>query len=437
MRLVSTRDATVSASFRDALFAGLAPDGGLFNPAVKLDFRDRLRRLPAGASFPETAAAVSDWLLADEFPAGGAARIARDALTFPIPLRRLEPGVWVLELFHGPSCAFKDVGASYLAAAMDASLAETGARAVVLVATSGDTGSAVARAFHGRARIDVVILYPSGRVSDLQEKQLTTLGGNVQALEITGSFDDCQRLVKAAFMDRELRATVPITSANSINVGRLFPQAFYYVHGHRAAAASGADRVVFSVPSGNFGNLTAGVLAWSWGLPVSAFLAATNINDVVPEYLERGEFVPRASVHTLANAMDVGNPSNFERLQAIFPSRDAMAAVIYGSVSTDEQMLATISDCRRRLGVFVDPHTACGIRAARTYLEGETHDAVEIVVVSTAHPAKFPETVHRACGEYPPVPRQLQGLSGLEKHSIVMEPQGTALRRFLLERYST
>lgn len=438
MRLLSTRNPNHLVTFKEALFAGLAPDGGLYHTADSYDFSEQIRALTPGAPFAQTAAGLSEWLLGDEYADAGA--LAHDALTFSIPLVELEPGISILELFHGPSCAFKDVGASFLAAAMDRALSESGRRAVVLVATSGDTGSAVARAFHGREQIDVVILYPSGRVSDLQEKQLTTLGGNVVALEITGSFDDCQRLVKAAFVDQQLRSRVPITSANSINVGRLIPQAFYYVHGHLSARARGADpaSIMFAVPSGNFGNLTAAVLAWSWGLPVAHLIAATNINDVVPAYLSGGPFQPRASVPTVANAMDVGNPSNFERLQAIFGTQEAMARMISGVVSTDEQMLHTIADVRERHGVFIDPHTASGVRAAREYRNRPklSTQQTNTIVVATADPAKFPDTVYEACGEYPPVPPQLEGLAELPKQSILTEPREEALREFLIERFS-
>lgn len=442
MRLASTRDPLRVSTFRDALLAGLAPDGGLYQPLDDYDLRSLLEQphRPGGQDgtdrsdgFAPLAADAAEALLADEFD--NIRELTRSALTFPVPLAELEPGITVLEVFHGPSCAFKDVGASFLAATMDATLADSGKRAVVLVATSGDTGSAVGRAFVGRSQIDVVILYPSGRVSPLQEKQLTTIGANVVALEIDGAFDDCQRLVKAAFVDRGLRAAVAITSANSINIGRLIPQAFYYLHGYRQAVAAGAQRIVFSVPSGNFGNLTAGVLARRWGMRAERFVAATNINDVVPEYLAGLEFTPRRSVRTIANAMDVGNPSNFERLQAIFPTREKMREMIVGSVSTDEQMRETMRDVYERRERFIDPHTAAGVRAAREYrrdVDGSAH----VVVVSTADPAKFPETVSTACGASPPVPRQLAGIESLPKRSIEMAAETEELKRFLLDRFA-
>ncbi|HET6486301.1 MAG TPA: threonine synthase, partial [Spirochaetia bacterium] len=281
------------------------------------------------------------------------------------------------------------------------------------------------KAFHRKRGIDVVILFPSGRVSALQERQLTTLGDNVHALEVKGSFDDCQRLVKEAFRDPVLKARLRLTSANSINVGRLIPQALYYIY---AGVRSPARPPVFCVPSGNFGNLTAGVYAWYWGLPVAGFVAATNVNDVVPEYLRTGLFSPRESLATLSNAMDVGNPSNFERLLALFgEDRDAMARMIRGAVVSDERTLAAIRDVHRRHGILVDPHTAVGIAAAEP--------GRPTIVLSTAHPGKFADTVRRATGVEPQLPERLARCLSLPSHA---DPVGTALpelSRYLLERF--
>jgi threonine synthase len=372
-------------------------------------------------------------------------------------LRDLSPGLRLLELFHGPTCAFKDFGACFQAAAMEELLAGEGRRAVILVATSGDTGSAVARAFHDRANIEVVILYPSGRVSPLQEKQLTTLGGNVTALEVRGSFDDCQRLAKLAFLDAELAQRIPLTSANSINLGRLLPQAFYYIYGFAqlpkggagarggagvrggagARSAGGqAGRVRFCVPSGNFGNLTAGVYAWKWGLPVEGFVAATNANDVVPEYLATGRYQPRSSMRTLSNAMDVGDPSNFERLAALFDCElQAMRGCIHGERVSDEETRATLRRVHAERGLLLDPHTAVGVLAAERFRE-KSGFAGETIVLATAHPGKFPEIVQEATGAQPELPPALAAVLKLPKHSLPLEPLFEELKGLLLDRYT-
>jgi threonine synthase len=318
VRFASASRPDLPVGFREALFTGLAPSGGLYHPVDAPDLSPRIASLERIPSFQDVAAEACAAILSPDIPEDQSRALARRALPFSPVLRRVDEHVLLLELFHGPTCAFKDFGAQFLATAMEALLEGETRRIQILVATSGDTGSAVAHAFHGRANIDVVILYPSGRVSDLQEKQLTTLGGNVHALEVQGSFDDCQRLVKQAFQDPGLRTRLRLTSANSINVGRLLPQCLYYLFaGTRREELRGTIPTI-CVPSGNFGNLTAGVYAWRWGLPVRGFIAATNVNDVVPVYLKSGRFVPRPSARTLSNAMDVGNPSNFERLTEVF-----------------------------------------------------------------------------------------------------------------------
>jgi threonine synthase len=442
MQFRSTRvpaGAGPSVQFCEALFRGLAPDGGLYHPASQPDLRPVLDGFSSRTSFLELAEAVSAALLGEELGAKAVGRIARRAFAFEPVMRDLSPGLRLVELFHGPTCAFKDFGACFQAAAMEELLAGEGGRAVILVATSGDTGSAVARAFHNRANIEVVILYPSGRVSPLQEKQLTTLGGNVTALEVRGSFDDCQRLVKLAFLDAELRARIPLTSANSINLGRLLPQAFYYIYGLSRLPASSrgpSARVRFCVPSGNFGNLTAGVYAWKWGLAVEGFVAATNANDVVPQYLDTGEFHPRSSVRTLSNAMDVGDPSNFERLEAVF-NRDpeAMRAVIHGERVSDEETRATLRRVHEERGLLLDPHTAVGVLAAERYRE-KCGFTGELLVLATAHPGKFPEIVREATGVEPPLPPALEAVLRLPKHSLPLEPRFEELKVLLLSRYT-
>jgi len=450
MQFRSTRvpaGAGPAVSFREALFRGLAPDGGLYQPAMQPDLAPLLGSFSPRTPFLRLAEEVGVALLGEELGREEVARIVRRAYDFQPELRELAPSLSLLELFHGPTCAFKDFGACFQAAAMEELLAGEGRRAVILVATSGDTGSAVARAFHRRANIEVVILYPSGRVSPLQEKQLTTLGGNVTALEVRGSFDDCQRLAKLAFLDAELAQSIPLTSANSINLGRLLPQAFYYLYGRallpgsgRRGAAGGrsgpAPRVRFSVPSGNFGNLTAGVYAWKWGLAVEGFVAATNANDVVPEYLDTGRYRPRSSVRTLSNAMDVGDPSNFERLLEVFgrePQR--MRACIHGERVSDEETRATMRRVHDEQGLLLDPHTAVGLLAAERFRENSGFDG-ELIVLATAHPGKFPEVGREATGAEAPLPASLRAVLDLPKHSIALAPEFEELKALLLDRYT-
>jgi threonine synthase len=314
-------------------------------------------------------------------------------------------------------------------------LGEKGERIQILVATSGDTGSAVAHAFHGSPSIDVVILYPSGRVSELQEKQLTTLGGNVHSLEVNGSFDDCQRMVKEAFQDRALKSRLRLTSANSINIGRLLPQCFYYVFAATRRAALGGLPPTVCVPSGNFGNLTAGLYAWQWGLSVRGFIAATNANDVVPAYLASGTFTPRASVKTLSNAMDVGNPSNFERMEEIFRADwKQMAGRIRGRAIDDARTLDTMRQIHARTGILVDPHTAVGCAAAWDHV-AEAGDGEQVIVASTAHPGKFADIVQSATGIAPEMPERLARCLTLPKLSHQVGPTLAELSAFLLESF--
>ncbi len=462
MKFFSTRNRESIVDFKGAIFEGLAPDGGLYLPAGKPDLEKIIRKFVVNIEkdnielYRDVVRDVSNALLTPEIGEERIKQISEKAVKFAPLLRPLDERISLLELFHGPTCAFKDFGASFLASSMENLLEDENSRAVILVATSGDTGSAVARAFYRKKNIDVVILYPSGRVSYLQEKQLTTLGENIIALEVRGAFDDCQRLVKEAFMDRELSGKINLTSANSINLGRLLPQSYYYVFGYLKtisdrgmsdigpnfdrATATGSD-IVFCVPSGNFGNLTAGVLAWEWGLPVRQFIAATNVNDVVPEYLNTGIFSPRASVKTLSNAMDVGNPSNFERLRVIFNDDvNKMREMLYGESVSDEDTLVGIREVYEKYGVLVDPHTAVGYVAARRYLRAmekgsSANFPIGVVILATAHPGKFSDTVKRATGVEPELPETLREVMNKEKRSVVIEPDISDLKSFLLKHF--
>jgi threonine synthase len=394
------------------VLAGLAPDGGLYVPAVlerrSDDWWDALR----GRPFQDVAVAMAQALIGDEFAPDELTALVTEALNFPVPIVQLGEPLQVIELFHGPTFAFKDFGARMLARFM--SHVHAGAEPLtVLVATSGDTGSAVAHAFFGVPGTRVVVLYPEGQVSAVQEAQFTTLGGNVTAVAVAGAFDDCQRLAKEAFANEALKARVKLTSANSISLGRLVPQMFYYAY---AAAQSGRRQpIAISVPSGNFGNLVAGVMAWKMGAPLAPFVAATTVNDAVPRYLESGRFEPRPSVPTLANAMDVGNPSNFERLHWLFDGdRAAIRRAISSSVHTDEDVTRAIGDLHRRYGYVADPHTAIAYLGCQALKPSSppafakaTAGKQALAFLATAHPAKFREVVEPAIGKAVQLPDSL------------------------------
>ena len=405
MRWVSSRGASPAVPFIDALFAGTAPDGGLYMPerleALSPAQLDAIRS--ASGDIVEIGTIVGSHLLRDEITPTDMRALVRDALDFPIPLVHVTDNIWALELFHGPTLAFKDVGARTQARLLHHFT--DGTPLTILVATSGDTGSAVAQAFHGVPDTRVVVLYPEGKVSDVQEAQMASLGDNIAAVAVHGTFDDCQRLVKQAFADDDLRSHVWLTPANSINLGRLLPQAFYYfvLAGLPSGGLSRDAGPVVSVPSGNFGNLTAGLIAKRIGLPVERFVAATNVNDVVPEYLRTGEYKPRASVKTVANAMDVGAPSNFERMRAMYgDSFESLRCDIVGAAFDDATVMTEIGDVYRRHGYLLDPHGAIAWLGLRQTLSAGERG----VFLATAHPAKFREVVEPAIGEslaLPPV----------------------------------
>ncbi|MGI6047539.1 MAG: threonine synthase [Petrimonas sp.] len=403
----STNNSAPFASLQQAVVKGLAPDKGLYMPEkiAKLpnDFFDEIGNL----SLTEIAKTVARAFFGDNIPQERLDEIVADTLNFEIPLVKIEEGIYVLELFHGPTFAFKDVGARFMARMLSFFVKEQKQDNVkVLVATSGDTGSAVANGFLGVEGIEVFVLYPSGKVSDIQEAQFTTLGQNIVALEIDGTFDDCQALVKSAFMDEELNLQMNLTSANSINVARFLPQSFYYFHAYaQLAKQKNANNVVISVPSGNLGNLTAGLFAKRMGLPVKRFIAANNRNDVFWEYLQSGKYVPRPSVQTIANAMDVGAPSNFDRILDLYAhSHKAITNDISGYRYTDEQIKSAIKQVFETSGYLLDPHGACAYLALK---ENKKADETG-VFLATAHPAKFKETVESCIGESVEIPEGLK-----------------------------
>jgi threonine synthase len=403
MRCVSTRGIAPPAPFREALAAGLAPDGGLYVP-------ESLPVLPLSqwveltdASLAEVAVAMLAPLLSDDVPAPTLRDILVAALDFPTPVVPLDDRLAVLELFHGPTFAFKDVGARVLARLMSHFHGEGQAPLTILVATSGDTGGAVAHAFHGVPRTRVVVLYPDGQVSAVQEAQFTTLGGNVTAVAVAGTFDDCQRLAKQAFANVELRARANLTSANSISLGRLLPQMTYY--GHAATSRWVKAPLTVVVPSGNFGNIAAGLMARQMGAPISHLHAATTVNDTVPRYLQSGRVEPRPSVSTLANAMDVGDPSNLERIRWMFGDRvSEVKYAMSASVHTDDEVRAAIAEMDERHDYIADPHTAIAYLGARACLGA---GAPQVLMLATAHPAKFGEVVEASIGRPVDVPRPL------------------------------
>jgi threonine synthase len=424
MNWVSTRGASPPVPFIDALFAGTAPDGGLYFPDRFDPLPQALLQSLRSADILEIATEVGTHLLKGEITRDDMSALVRDALDFEIPLVQVSERVWALELFHGPTLAFKDVGTRVQARLLHHFT--DGTPLTMLVATSGDTGSAVAQAFHGVPDTRVVVLYPQGKVSDVQEAQMASLGGNVTAVSVQGTFDDCQRLVKEAFADDELRKHVWLTPANSINLGRLLPQVFYYFLVARLGRAP-----VVSVPSGNFGNLTAGLIAKRLGLPVAQFVAATNVNDAVPEYLRTGRYQPRESVRTVANAMDVGAPSNFERITAMYGGDlDAIRRDIVGVAYEDARVIAEIRDVYRTHGYLLDPHGAIGWLALNDTLSRAGSDAVG-VFLATAHPAKFREVVEPAIGETVPLPASLAAAVERPRFSIPIQARYADLERLL------
>jgi threonine synthase len=434
MRFVNTRGSSDPVSLREALIEGLAPGGGLYVPESIDQWPQReLDRLPT-RTLTETAYRVLRPYTRGELDATAFEAAVVEALNFPIPIVEVEPGICALELFHGPTLAFKDVGARTMARLMAA--LDTGDQPLtVLAATSGDTGSAVAHAFHGVPHTRVVVLYPEGRVSPTQEAQLTMFNaedGNVRAYAVAGSFDDCHRLTREAFGDPRIRERVRLTSANSVNVGRLLPQMVYYFHAIAGtarlpggAASEGRPRnvdVVVCTPSGNFGNLTAGLMAKRAGLPIARFVAATNVNDVVPEYLETGRFAPRPSVRTIANAMDVGHPSNFERMRWLYRDDvEAMRKDIAGIRYSDADVRETIKRVYETRGYLLDPHSAIGYMGLKAHLGRDGQAGQAGIFLATAHPAKFREIVEPIIGRGVHTPAPLAEAIARPRHILRMD----------------
>jgi len=433
MKYYSTNKKVTGVSLQDAVVKGLAEDKGLFMPesikTLPQSFYDTIENL----SFQEIAYTVADAFFGEDVEAEALKKIVYETLNFDVPLVKVSDGIYSLELYHGPTLAFKDVGGRFMSRLLGYFIEKQEKTKVnVLVATSGDTGSAVANGFLGVKGIHVHVLYPKGLVSPIQECQFTTLGQNITALEVDGTFDDCQALVKSAFMDDELNAHMKLTSANSINVARFLPQSFYYFYAYaqlKKISKEAAGNMVICVPSGNFGNITAGLFAKRMGLPVKRFIAANNRNDIFMQYIRTGEYKPRPSVSTIANAMDVGDPSNFARVLDLFDgSHQAISAEISAVSYTDEQIAASLKTCYAETTYLLDPHGACGYQALKDGLkEHETG-----IFMETAHPAKFLETVEKIIGEKVEIPQKLQEFMKGTKQCLSLPTDFMAFKKYLM-----
>ena len=451
MRYYSTNHSVAEVTLCDAVVKGLASDRGLFMP-------EKIERLPESFfenidkfSSQDIAVKVAEAFFGEDVEAEALENIVRDTLSFDTPVVKVEKDIYSLELFHGPTLAFKDVGARFMARLLQYFInkggygreasqpphrskvwKETDGSIVnVLVATSGDTGSAVANGFLGVEGIHVYVLYPKGKVSPIQECQFTTLGNNITPIEVDGNFDDCQRLVKSAFLDDELNSKMLLTSANSINVARFLPQAFYYFSAYAQLKGKGrGEDIVVCVPSGNFGNITAGLIAHRMGLPIKRFIAANNANDIFYNYLQTGEYCPKASVQTLANAMDVGDPSNFARILDLYAGKhEVIASLINGTTISDAEIAETMKMCYEQTGYVLDPHGACGYLALKRHLkEGETG-----LFLETAHPAKFRDVVAGIIGKEIEIPERLQEFMKGKKQSVAMSSDFSDFKSYLLQ----
>ena len=434
MKYYSTNKKAPMATLEKAVVKGLAEDKGLYMPEnikpLPKEFFDNIDNM----SFQEIAYTVADAFFGEDVDADSLKKIVYDTLAFDCPVVPVSDNIYTLELFHGPTLAFKDVGARFMARLLQYFLKKenNGSEVNVLVATSGDTGSAVANGFLGVDGIKVYVLYPKGKVSPIQECQFTTLGKNITAIEVDGVFDDCQALVKSAFMDADLNAHMKLTSANSINVARFLPQAFYYFYAYAQMKKQGkADQMVMCVPSGNFGNICAALFGHRMGLPIKRFVAANNANDIFYNYLQTGKYNPQPSKATLANAMDVGDPSNFARIYDLYKGdHKAITSLISGATYKDEQIRDTMRQCHKETGYVLDPHGACGYRALQEGLqEGEIG-----VFCETAHPAKFKEKVDQILGIDVDIPPRLRAFMEGEKQSVAMSKDFADFKQYLMKQ---
>ena len=431
MKYYSTNLQAPRVGLKEAVVNSMAPDKGLYMPEYIPQMPTSFFEEIEGLCLQEIALRVAQALLGEDVEESVLRHIVYEALNFDFPIVKVAPKLYSLELFHGPTLAFKDVGARFMARLLRHFLRER-QQVNVLVATSGDTGSAVANGFLGVEGIHVDVLYPRGRVSPIQEMQFATLGRNITAIAVEGTFDNCQAIVKLAFADRELNARFCLTSANSINLARLLPQCFYYFYAYAQMKCMGkTEDLVLCVPSGNFGNLAAGLIAHQMGLPIKRFVAANNSNDVFHQYLITGRFEPRASVRTMANAMDVGNPSNFARISSLFHQNlESIRNVISGYTVTDEDIMQTILDVYQRYHYLLDPHGACAFKAISESLKEGEHG----VFLETAHPAKFTESMTAIIGKEPEIPERLKAFMNSVKKTVVLDNDFNSFKSYLLNR---
>ena len=433
MRLYSTKNTSSFVGLGEAIMKGLPDDNGLFMPEYFPKLPEQFIKNLKDYTFQEIAFEVSKTLFQGAIPESDLKQIIDKSINFPAPLQTLDEQTHILELFYGPSLAFKDFGARFMAQIMSYFNQGNDQELVILVATSGDTGGAVASGFYKTDGTKVVILYPKGKVSMLQEKQLTTLGHNISALEVEGTFDDCQALVKQAFLDKELNTQIRLTSANSINIARLVPQSFYYYEAFKQLNDYN-NPVAFVVPSGNYGNVTAGLIAQKMGLPISHFVAASNANDIVPHYLCTGNYNPRPSVRTLSNAMDVGNPSNFARMQDLSGfTWNNMSENISGYSINDEATKLGIKEVFEKYNYILDPHGAVGYLAFRAYQKN--HPNTKGIILETAHPSKFIDSVEEVIGQKVEIPDRLAILADRKKESTLMNTEYKPFKDWLMNNY--
>ena len=430
MQFYSLNNDSPKVNFKEAVIRGIAPDKGLYFPSEIKSINKEIIDNIQDYSYQELAYALIEQFVGDDIPEMDLKRIIEDTLNFDFPLVEIEDNVSSLELFHGPTMAFKDVGGRFMARCLSYFNREQETEITVLVATSGDTGGAVASGFLGVKGVNVVILYPSGKVSEVQEKQLTTLGQNIKALEVEGTFDDCQSMVKQAFMDKEICDKIQLTSANSINVARWLPQMFYFAFAYKQLKDK-SKKLVFSTPSGNFGNICAGVMAQQLGLPISHFIAATNANRVVPNFMESGDYKPLKSVATISNAMDVGDPSNFIRIREIFKGKfdllkKNLSSFSFSDYQTREAMKGVYSNSK----YIMDPHGAVGYLGLKQYLNEK--DNAQGIFLETAHPVKFLDVVEPVIKKTIPYPTQIEGIMHREKKAISISTYDE-LKDFLLK----
>ena len=435
MKYYSTNGKAPKVSLSEAVIKGLAPDKGLYMPErikpLPQEFFDNIENL----SLQEIAFEVAKCFFGEDIPDADLKNIVYDTLQFDIPLVKVSDKIYSLEIYHGPTAAFKDVGARFMARLLSYFVKKQGTEKEVhvLVATSGDTGSAVANGFLGVPGIKVCVLYPKGKVSEIQEKQSNTLGQNITALEVDGVFDDCQRLVKEAFMDKELNEKFFLTSANSINVARFLPQSFYYFYAYAQFKKQNPDaNPVICVPSGNFGNICSGLFGYKMGLPAKRFIAANNKNDIFYNFLQTGKYEPKASVQTIANAMDVGDPSNVARIFDLYgKSHEAICKDISGATYSDEKIRETMKQCKAETGYILDPHGACGYQALKDLLMEDEKG----IFLETAHPAKFKDVVEPVIGENVIIPETLQRFMKGVKQSLPMTKDFTDFKTFILDNF--